>query len=82
MARFQGVLYDIISEVIVERSAAERGTYAEAMTDARGLIDFVNGKAEAVDDASDSNTTIGRVDDSYCFVMVDGQIVYSEAEVA
>jgi hypothetical protein len=27
-------------------------------------------------------STIGRVDDSYCFVLIDGLIAYSEAEAA
>ena len=79
---FQGVLFDILEEVVIERSPVIRGTYAEAMADAKALIAVVNGMAEACDDESDGNTTIGRVDDSYCFVMVDGYIVYSEEEAS
>lgn len=79
---FQGVLYDIVEEVIIERSAVLRGTYAEAMADAGKLVAVMNDQAEAWDDESGSNTTVGRVDDSYCFVLIDGVIAFSEAEAA
>lgn len=79
---FQGVLYDIVEEVIIERSAVLRATYAEAMTDAEKLVTVMNARAEAWDDESGSNTTVGRVDESYCFVLVNGVIAYSEAETA
>lgn len=79
---FQGVLYDLVEEVIIERGSVLRATYAEAMADARKLVVVMNDRAEAWDDESDSNTTVGRVDDSYCFVLVDGAIAYSEAEAA
>lgn len=79
---FQGVLFDILEEVVIERGYCIRGTYAEALADAKAMIDFVNAEAEAADDESNGNTTIGRVDDSYCFVMIDGQIAYSEVEAA
>ena len=76
---FQGVLFDIVEEVIIERGPVLRATYAEAMEDARKLVGAVNQLAE---DADDGFSTIGRVDDSYCFVLIDGVIAYSEAEVA
>jgi hypothetical protein len=79
---FQGVLYDIVEELIVERSPVLRGSYAEAMTDAKALVGAVNDMAEAFDDSGDDNTTVGRGDDSYCFVLIDGLIAYSEAEAA
>lgn len=79
---FQGVLYDIVEEVIVDWAPVVRGTYAEAMADAKAMVEVKNAEAEAFDDESDDNTTIGRVDDSYCFVMIDGLIAYSEAEAA
>lgn len=79
---FQGVLYDILEEIVMECSPVLRGTYAEALADAKALVKVVNDMAEASDDENDSNTTIGRVDDSYCFVLVDGLIAYSEDEVA
>lgn len=75
---FQGVLYDIVSEQIIDRAPIIRGTYAEAMADAHSMVGAVNAQAEAIDDNSDSNSTIGRVDASYCFVMVNGEIAYDE----
>lgn len=71
---FQGVLYDILDEIVVDRAPAIRGTYAEAMEDAKQMVDAFNAMAE--DDDS------RRVDDSYCFVLIDGLIAYSEAEAA
>lgn len=65
---FQGVLFDILDEVIIERAPCLRATYAEAIADARAL-------AAAADDGA-------GVDDSLCFVLVDGLIAYSEAEAA
>lgn len=82
MKDFQGALYDILEEVVIERAPVVRGTYDEAMADARALVKVVNDMAELADDDSDSNTTIGRVDDSYCYVLIDGLIAYSEAEAA
>lgn len=84
MARqeFQGVLFDIIEEVIIERGPVLRATYAEAMADAEKLVAAMNKQAESWDDDSDGNTTVGRVDDSYCFVLIDGVLAYSEAEAA
>lgn len=79
---FQGVLYDIVEEVIIERSAVLRSSYAEAMEDAGKLVAVMNEQAEVWGDNSSSNTTVGRVDDSYCFVLIDGVIAYSEAEAA
>jgi hypothetical protein len=79
---FQGVLYDIIEEVIIDRAPVVRGAYAEAMADAQAMVAAVNAQAEAFDDSDDENTTVGRVDDSYCFVLIDGMIAYSEAEAA
>jgi hypothetical protein len=79
---FQGYLFDIFSEVVIERSPVIRGTYAEAMEDAKGLVAVMNDAAEAIDDSTDENTTVGRVDESYCFVLMDGAIVYSEEEFA
>ena len=57
---FQGILYDILDEVIVERSPVIRGSYAEAEADARVL-------------AAGSG---GRYDKGYCFVIVDNEIAY------
>lgn len=65
---FQGVLFDILEEVIIDRSPVLRATYAEAMADARKLA--------ATTDA------IEGADESYCFVLIDGVIAYSEAEAA
>lgn len=76
---FQGVLFDLIEEVIIDRAPVTRGTYAEAMEDAKQLVAVVNVMAE---NADDDTSTIGRVDDSYCFVLIDGLIAYSEAEAA
>lgn len=75
---YQGVLYDLIDEVIVERGPVIRGTYAEAMADAHALLAVVNAEAEAADDESDENTSVGRVDDSYCFVLCDGSLEYAD----
>ncbi|MGQ2994249.1 hypothetical protein [Variovorax sp.] len=79
---YQGVLYDLIEEVFIERAPCLRGSYAEAMQDAEALVNSVNAQAEIADDESKGNTTIGRVDASYCFVLVDGRLVFTEAEVA
>jgi hypothetical protein len=79
---FQGVLYDIVEEVVIDRAPVVRGTYAEAMADAQAMVKAVNDMAECVDNEADDNSTIGRVDDSYCFVLIDGLIAYSEAEAA
>ena len=76
---FQGVLFDLIEEVIIDRAPVTRGTYAEAMEDAKQLVAVVNVMAESADD---DTSTIGRVDESYCFVLIDGLIAYSEAEAA
>lgn len=64
---YVGVLYDWIEEVVIEQSPIIRGTWDEAMADARALIQVVNDAAEAIDDAGDTNSTVGRVDDSYCY---------------
>ncbi len=79
---FQGVLFDLIEEVVIDRAPVLRGTYEEAMADARALVAVTNDAAEAFDDSCEGNTTVGRVDDSYCFVLIDGVIAYSEAEAA
>jgi len=80
--QFQGVLYDLIEEVFVESAPCLRGTYAEAMEDAKALVEAVNAQAEIYDDEADGNSTVGRVDDSYCFVLADGVLIYSEEEVS
>jgi len=72
---FQGCLFDIISETAVEMSPVIRATYAEALADARKLVHVVNDEAEAFDETLDDQT-VGRVDDSYCYVLVDGVIDY------
>lgn len=79
---FQGCLYDIFEEVIVDRAPVVRGSYEEAMADAKAMVDAVNSMAESADDESESNSSIGRVDESYCFVLIDGFIAYSAAESA
>lgn len=79
---FQGVLYDLIEEVFVERAPCLRSTYAEAMQDAKALVETINAQAEIYDDEADGNSTVGRVDDSYCFVLADGALVYSEEEIS
>lgn len=79
---FQGILFDILEEVVIERGPVLRATYAEAMADAKALVKFVNDEAEAHDDSTDENTTVGRVDDSYCYVMQGGQILWSQEEAA
>ena len=35
---FQGVLYDLLEEVIIDRAPIIRGTAEEAMADARALV--------------------------------------------
>lgn len=77
--KFCGVLFDMLEEVVIERSPVIRATYAEAMADAKALVPVVNQMAE---DADDDNTTIGRVDETYCFVTVNGRIAHSEQEAA
>jgi len=57
---FQGVLYDILDEVIVERAPVIRGSQAEAEADAKAL----------------AAASGGQYDDSYCFVLVDNEIAY------
>lgn len=52
---FVGVLFDIVTETVIDRSTVIRGTYAEAMEDAKALV---------------------RVDESYCDVLVDGEISF------
>jgi hypothetical protein len=79
---FVGVVYDLIEEVVIDRSPVIRGTYAEAMKDALDMIPQINAMAELADDESDGNTTVGRVDESYAFVCIDGLVAYSEAEAA
>ena len=65
---YTGIIFDVISEVVIERSPVIRATPDEAYRDAQALVGVVNEGAEAYDDESDGNTTVGRVDDSYCFV--------------
>lgn len=65
---FQGVLFDILDEVIIDRAPVLRGTYAEAMADAEKLVEVVNAMFD------------GRVDSGYCYVLVDGVLVHSKAE--
>lgn len=79
---FQGVLFDCLEEIVIDRAPVIRGTYEEAMADARSMVAAVNDMAESADDESDGNTTIGRVDDSYCFVLIDGVISYGEEATA
>lgn len=79
---FVGVIFDIITETIIERCATIRATYAEAMADSKMLVAEFNSWAEEVDDESDGNTTIGRVSEDDCYVLIDGRIAYSEAEAA
>ena len=79
---FVGVIFDIITETVIDRCATIRATYAEAMTDAKTLVVALNSWAEDVDDESDANTTIGRMSDEDCYVQIDGRIAYSEAEAA
>ena len=79
---FQGVLFDIVEEVIIERAPVLRATYAEALNDAHALVAKMNEQAERWDEDCSENTSVGRVDDSYCFVLIDGLIAYSEAEAA
>lgn len=85
MKEFNGVIFDMIEDVIIDRSPVLRATYAEAMADAKALVKVVNDEAEAIDDDrgyDGENSSIGRVDASFCFVAVDGQVVYSEMGVA
>ena len=79
---FVGVIFDSITETIIERCATIRATYAEAMADAMALVAALNSWAEEVDDESEGDTTIGRVSDDDCYVLIDGRIAYSEAEAA
>lgn len=73
---FTGVLYDCYEEIVIERSAVIRATREAAMEDAKALIEFVNSEAEAFDDADGGDTTVGRVDESYCFVVGPDGIEY------
>jgi hypothetical protein len=79
---FVGVLYDIVEDIVIERSAVIRGSYAEALNDAKGLVKYVNDEAEAFDDSGDANTTVGRVDDSWCFVMVGNEVLFDQPVAA
>ena len=72
----------VVDEIIIERAPVLRGTYSEAMADAANLVAVVNEQAESADDEGDDSATVGRVDDSYCFVLIDGALAYSEAEAA
>lgn len=74
---FVGAIYDILEDVVIERSPVIRATYAEAMADARALVKVVNDNAEAFDDELD-NQSIGRVDDSYCHVLIDGEVFFGD----
>jgi hypothetical protein len=65
---YVGVVYDWIEEVVIERSPVIRATFDEALVDAKALCKTINEQAEAYDDESDGNTTVGRVDDSYAYV--------------
>lgn len=79
---YEGVLYDDIEGVVIERSPVLRATYTEAFEDAKQLVALVNVRAEAADDESDIDSTIGRVDITYCYVKVDGQIAFDVPAVA
>lgn len=46
---FSGVLYDIVEDVVVERSDIERVSYTQALEDARSLIDYRNAELAAED---------------------------------
>ncbi len=65
---YVGVLYDLIEDVIVEQSAIIRATPDAAYRDAKELIAVFNDGLEAYDDSDDDNTTVGRVDETWCFV--------------
>lgn len=65
LSTFQGVLFDILEEVVIDRAPVLRGSYAEAMEDAKQMVAVVNVMAENADDETPGNTTIGRVDESY-----------------
>jgi len=65
--QFYGVLHDDISGITIDRSPFKRATAEEALADARALMDLSNADAEAFDDCSDGNTTVGRCDESYCY---------------
>ena len=65
---FQGVLFDLIDEVVFERSPVIRGTYEQAMADAKALVGQYDGPRDAAE--------------CDCFVLIDGVIAYSEAEAA
>lgn len=64
MKAFEGVLFDLVDEVLFERSSVLRATYAEALADARGLIQY---HAE-------------RACDADCFVLADGALIYGPDE--
>jgi hypothetical protein len=65
---FQGVIYDALEEIIIERSPVLRGTREEAYADALALIAVVNAAAEDTDE-DERNWTVGRVDESYCYIV-------------
>jgi hypothetical protein len=44
---YSGVLYDIVEDVVVERSDIERASYTQALEDARALIDYRNAELAA-----------------------------------
>ena len=65
---FVGLVYDWIEEVVIDRSSVIRATAAAALADAKALCRVVNAQAEAIDDSTDENTSVGRCDESYAFV--------------
>ena len=64
MRFFQGVLFDIIDEVIFERACTLRASYAEALADAQSLLQFHPERACEAD----------------CFVLSDEALLYSADE--
>ena len=82
---FQGIIFDIAAEIVIEYYPVVRGSYAEAIADAKSMVKVINDHATAAEAAADNeydyDAHVGRVDEVDCYVLVDGALVHSEAEV-
>lgn len=69
---FQGCIFDIVYERVIERGPVLRGSYAEAIADAKALLAYVNGLP--------ADKGVGLFEATDCYVLVDGVLAYSEEE--
>ncbi len=60
--QYVGVLHDVLSSITVETSAVQRGTYAEALADAKALVEPFNAMLDGDEHAR------GNVDDEWAMV--------------